>query len=87
MPVLLYSSKELKFMFGTYTFVYVMILTATSQIYKSWSLCDSNSMRTGTCTQNQKDWRSLKLNDKHSHSPQVQVGLQHHLSFLRFIRF
>ena len=39
----LYSFGELKFMFGTYKFVYVIILTATSQIYKSWSLHDSNS--------------------------------------------
>ena len=29
---------------------------------------------------NQKDWESFKLNHKHSYSPQVQVGLQQHLS-------
>ena len=27
-----------------------------------------------------KKWESFKLNHKHSHSPQVQVGLQQHLS-------
>ena len=31
-------------------------------------------------TQNQRDWESFKLNHKHGHSPQVQVGLQQHLS-------
>ena len=62
--------------------VCVIILTMTSQIYKSWSLHDSNFARTGACiTQNQKDWKSRKLNHKHSHSPLVQVGLQQHLSF------
>ena len=58
----------------------------TSQIYKSWSLHYSSSTRTwtGACiTQNQKDWESFKLNHKHSHSPQVQVGLQQHLSLLK----
>ena len=39
------------------------------------------SARAGACiTKNQKDWESFKLNDKHNHSPQVQVGLQQHLS-------
>ena len=39
------------------------------------------STRAGACTiQNQKDWESFKLNHKHSHSPQVQVGVQQHLS-------
>ena len=28
---------------------------------------------------------SFNLNHKHSHSPQVQVGLQQHLSQLRFV--
>ena len=72
MLVLLYSSGELKFMFGIYTFVYLIILTATSQIYKSWSLHDSNSTKTqtGACiAQDQKNWRSRKLNHKHSHIP------------------
>ena len=27
-----------------------------------------------------KDWESFKMNHKHSHSPQVQAGLQQHLS-------
>ena len=79
------SSGELKFMFGTYTFVYLIILTVVSQIYKSWSLHDSNSTRTGACiTQNQKDLRSRKLNHKHSYR---QVGLQQCWSLLRFIMF
>ena len=44
----------------------LIILTATSQIYKSSSLHDSNSTRTGAySTQNQKDRRSRKLNHKH----------------------
>ena len=47
MPVLMYSSGDLEFMFGTYTFVYLLMLTAKSQIYKSWSMHDSNSTRTG----------------------------------------
>ena len=39
------------------------------------------STRAGACIiQNQKDWGSFRLNNKHSHSPQVQVGLQQHLS-------
>ena len=49
----------------------VNILTVTSQIYKNWSLHDLNSTRSRTgasVTQNQKDWRSLKLNHEHSHS-------------------
>ena len=59
MSVLLYSSGELTFMFEIYTFVYLIILTATSQIYKSWRLHDANSTRTGAwITQNQKDLRS-----------------------------
>ena len=60
------------------------ILTTTSQIYKSWSLHDSNSTRTrtGACiTQNRKGWKSRKLNHKHSHSLQAQVSLEQHLSF------
>ena len=58
----------------------LIIITMTFQIYKSWSLFDSNSTktRTGACiTQNQNDWRRCKLKHKHSHSPYVQVGLQH----------
>ena len=83
MPVLLYSFGELKVTFGTYMFVYLIILTATSQIFKSWSLHDSNSTRTGACiNQNQKDWGSRKLNHKHSHSPSVQVGLKQYLGFM-----
>ena len=52
--------------------VCLIIITMASQIYKSWSLHDSNSTetRSGACiTQNQRDWRVLKLNHKHSHSP------------------
>ena len=62
------GSGELKFTFGTHMFVYLIILNATSQIYKSWSLHDSNPARTGaSCiTQNQKDWRGRKLNHKQS---------------------
>ena len=55
--------------------VCLIIITMAFQIYKSWSLLDSNSTktRTGACiTQNQKDWRRRKLKHKHSHSPQVQ---------------
>ena len=64
-----YSFGELKFMLGAY--MSVNILTVTSQIYKNWSLHDLNSTRSRTgagVTQNQKDWRSLKLNHEHSHS-------------------
>ena len=45
--------------------VCLIIFNTTSQVYNSWSLHDSNSTRTGACiTQNQKDWRSRKLNHK-----------------------
>ena len=65
MPVLPYSFGELKFMFGTYMFDYLIILIATSQMYKNWRMHDLNSARTGACIiQNQKEWRSRKLNHK-----------------------
>ena len=51
--------------------VCLIIMTTTSQIYKNWSLFDSNSTitRTGACmTQNQKDWRNRKLNHEHSYT-------------------
>ena len=39
------------------------------------------STRAGACiTKIQKDWETFKLNHKHSYSPQVQAGLQQHLS-------
>ena len=63
--------------------VCLIIITTPSQIHKSWSLHDSSSTKTltGACiTQNQKDWRRRKLNDKHNHSSLVQVDLQQHLS-------
>ena len=70
MSVSLYSSGKFKFTFGTCTFVYLIILSATSQIYKSWRLHGSNSITTGACiTQNQDEWRSRKLNHKHTQSP------------------
>ena len=87
MPVLLYSSLELQFMFGFYKFVYLIILTAMSQIYNSWIPHDSNSTRTGACiTQNQMDWRSHKLNHIHGHSPDRYRPAKH-LRFLRFLMF
>ena len=50
-----------------------IILTTTSQIYKSWSLHDSNSTKTrARITQNQKDYRNRKLNHKH------RLGLRLH---------
>ena len=53
--------------------VCLIFITMTFQIYKSWSLLDSNSTktRTGACiTQNHSEgWRRRKLNHKHSHSP------------------
>ena len=55
----------------------------TYEIYKSWGLYDSNSARTLTRTstaKNQKDRMGRTLNHKHSHSPQVQLGMQQHLS-------
>ena len=55
--------------------VCLIIITTTSQIYKSWSLLDSNSKKTRTracITQNQKDFRSRKLNHKYSHNPYVR---------------
>ena len=64
MSVLLYSTGELEFMFATYMFVYLLILTAKSQIYKSWSLHDSDSTLIGACS-----LKKSKLNHKHSHSP------------------
>ena len=40
MPVLMCSSGELKFMFGTHAFVYLVTLIVAYQIHKSWSLHD-----------------------------------------------
>ena len=64
---------------GTYSSGEFNHSKATFQIYKSWNLHYSNSTKTwtGACIiQNQKEWESFELNHKHSHSPQVQVGLQ-----------
>ena len=48
--------------------VCLIVFTTTRQIYKSWSLHVSNFANTGACiTQNQKDWRSRKLNHKQSY--------------------
>ena len=65
-----YSSGELKFMFGTQTFVCLFNhFDSYVSNLQNWSLHDSNSTRTrGSITQNRKNWRDLKLNHKHRKS-------------------
>ena len=58
-----YSSIELIIMLGK-LHVFLIVITTTSHIHKSWSLHDLNYTKTRTgafITQNQKDWRIEEL--------------------------
>ena len=74
MPVLQFWKNEI---YVENPHVCLIILTRMSQIYKRWSLHDSNSTITGTCIiQNQRNWRSHQLNHKHNHRYRQALSFQ-----------